>query len=185
MKKATTKTGKRTLKQVVIDFMKAEDLKFRAEADVLFLSFGGKTLSYEAVFDTKEDKGIVLFYMFGPVKVPVNKRAIVSEFLTRANYGLQVGNFEMDLEDGEVRYKATLVAEGVVPKAATMKRMMYPAILTMNRYYPYVLEICFGTATPKDAIAAAEAEVREKSEQLRANQLAPARSLRRGVRSER
>ena len=32
----------------------------------------------------------------------------MAEFLTRANYGIMIGNFEMDFNDGEVRYKGAL-----------------------------------------------------------------------------
>lgn len=33
-----------------------------------------------------------------------------AEFLTRANYGLVFGNFEMDMHDGEIRYKPSFRA---------------------------------------------------------------------------
>jgi hypothetical protein len=31
------------------------------------------------------------------------ERAPPAEFITRANYGLIIGNFELDFEDGEIR----------------------------------------------------------------------------------
>lgn len=40
--------------------------------------------------------------------VPEEKRSAVAEFITRANYGLPGGNFEMDWRDGELRYKVFL-----------------------------------------------------------------------------
>jgi hypothetical protein len=46
-------------------------------------------------------------------RVPEAKRQAMAEFLTRAKYGLCMGNFEMDFGDGEVRYKASLdIADG-------------------------------------------------------------------------
>lgn len=38
-------------------------------------------------------------------KASESKRARVAEYLHRANYGLNIGNFEFDYDDGEVRYK--------------------------------------------------------------------------------
>ena len=32
------------------------------------------------------------------------KRQDIAEYLTRANYGMVMGNFEMDYSDGEIRY---------------------------------------------------------------------------------
>ena len=46
-----------------------------------------------------------LFYSVAPVKAPEEKRATMAEFVTRANYGLRIGNFEMDYRDGEIRYE--------------------------------------------------------------------------------
>ena len=44
---------------------------------------------------------------------PEEMRVPMAEFLTRANYGLRIGNFEMDFEDGEVRYKSSVDFEGI------------------------------------------------------------------------
>ena len=40
-----------------------------------------------------------------PTHVREDKRDVVCRYITRANYGLRNGNLEMDLDDGEVRYK--------------------------------------------------------------------------------
>ena len=47
-------------------------------------------------------------YYSAPITVPEEKRTAISEFITRANYGLTNGNFEMDFSDGELRYKTTI-----------------------------------------------------------------------------
>lgn len=42
----------------------------------------------------------------GPtLTVPEDYRPDVAEYVTRANYGMKNGNFEMDYKDGEVRFK--------------------------------------------------------------------------------
>ena len=53
-----------------------------------------------------------LFYAVAPIKTPDEVRPAVSEYVTRANYGLRIGNFELDYGDGEVRYKSSLNFEG-------------------------------------------------------------------------
>lgn len=35
------------------------------------------------------------------------------EYITGANYGLRNGNFEMDVEDGEIRYKVYVNVKGM------------------------------------------------------------------------
>src|SRR3954467_14939357 len=48
-----------------------------------------------------------IFYVVMPVRAPAQMRLAVAEYITRANYGLRIGNFEMDFDDGEVRYKSS------------------------------------------------------------------------------
>ena len=80
-----------------------------------------------------------LFYVIAPVKAPEEVRAAVAEYITRANYGLRIGNFEMDYTDGEVRYKSSLDFEGGGTYGTLIKNTIYPAVQTMDFYLPGLL----------------------------------------------
>ena len=41
--------------------------------------------------------------------------AKLAEFVCRANYGLKDGNFELDCDDGELRYKCYVNCSGMIP----------------------------------------------------------------------
>ena len=77
-------------------------------------------------------------------------------FLTRANYGLLIGNFEMDYNDGEVRYKTSIDVEGDRLSKALVKRLVYDNLAVMDRYLPGVLSVIYGGASPTEAIAQVE-----------------------------
>src|SRR5699024_2156839 len=99
----------------------------------------------------------MLFLTYLPMKVAEDKRAAVSEYLTRANYGLHVGNFEMDMEDGEVRYKTTGVTDAdTMPSLDVIRRLTYIGFSMFDRYIPSLLSIIYGGKTPTEAIAEAE-----------------------------
>jgi hypothetical protein len=49
----------------------------------------------------------------------------VAEFLTRANSGMVIGNFELDFADGEIRYKTSIDVEGDKLSYAIIKRLVY------------------------------------------------------------
>lgn len=49
-----------------------------------------------------------LFRAINPLPVEPGRRGVVAEFLTRVNYGLPVGNWAIDLETGDVRWKSGL-----------------------------------------------------------------------------
>ena len=50
-----------------------------------------------------------------PIRADENSRLAAAEFLTRANYNMRNGNFELSMEDGEIRFKTYLHAsDGVI-----------------------------------------------------------------------
>jgi hypothetical protein len=97
-----------------------------------------------------------LFYAIAPLKAPETVRNAVAEFITRANYGLRIGNFEMDYNDGEVRYKSSLDFEGEELTPSLLRHAIYPAAHTMDFYLPGLLAVMYGNRTPQEAIAEVE-----------------------------
>ena len=97
-----------------------------------------------------------LFYVMAPTKAPEAMRAAAAEFITRANYGLRIGNFEMDFNDGEVRYKSSLDFESISLTPQLIKNAIYPAVQTMDRYLPGLMATIFGGKSPVDAITEIE-----------------------------
>src|SRR5512137_2078049 len=47
-----------------------------------------------------------------------------SEYLTRANFGMEVGNFEIDFSDGTVRYRTSVDLEGGVLTPVMIKNLV-------------------------------------------------------------
>ncbi len=101
--------------------------------------------------DIREDQGRFIFYSVAPTPIPDGDRAAVAEFLTRANYGLPVGNFELDLEDGEVRCKTSIDVTGDRLTYALVKQVVLNNLRAMHKYLPGLAEI-IGGATPKAVI---------------------------------
>ncbi len=79
------------------------------------------------------------------------------QFVCRANYGMIVGNFEIDLDDGEVRYKTSVDIEGVTATRQLIQNLVAPNVITMDRYLPGLLSVAFGGKHPAEAIAEIEA----------------------------
>lgn len=98
----------------------------------------------------------LLIYAVAGVKIEEPQRLAVAEFLTRANYGLRIGNFEMDFTDGEVRYKSSIDFEGEPLTFNLIRNTIYPAVRIMDQYLPGVLKVAFGGRTPAEAIAEIE-----------------------------
>jgi hypothetical protein len=78
---------------------------------ILQMTFQGKNGKWTCYAQVHEEQPIFFFFSVCPVNVPEDKRLSMADFLTRANYGLKVGNFEMDFSDGEIRYKTSINVE--------------------------------------------------------------------------
>lgn len=80
----------------------------------------------------------------------------VSEFLHRANFGLKNGNFEIDYEDGEIRYKVSVIY-GDIPDEILFESIGIGPIL-IEKYAKGILKVMLETDTPENCIIECEAE---------------------------
>ena len=76
-----------------------------------------------------------------------------AEFITRANYGLTIGNFELDFDDGEVRYKTSLDVEGTALTHSLCRQIVVANVFIMDRYLPGLMAVISGAQTPAQAVA--------------------------------
>ncbi len=131
-----------------------DDEWFYVEVDnrpLLRLNHWGENGRFSCQAEINEDQQIFYFYSYFPVNVPPEKRADVAEFITRANYGMRVGNFELDYEDGEVRFKTSVDVENVEMSQALVSNHVYANVWTMDRYLPGLFAVIYGNINPKDA----------------------------------
>jgi hypothetical protein len=82
----------------------------------------------------------------------------IAEFLTRANSGIIIGNFELDFTDGEISYKTSIDVEGDRLSFALIQRLVYANVTMMDEYLPGILSVIYDNVSPADAIAKIENE---------------------------
>lgn len=120
------------------------------------MGFAGENGTTACFAQIRVDLDQVLFYVLAPIKAPEAARPAVAEYITRANYGMRIGNFEMDYRDGEVRYKSSLDFEEATLSAPLIEHAIYPAVHTMDRYLPGLMAVIYGNKPPAEAIAEIE-----------------------------
>ena len=87
-----------------------------------------------------------------PIRADENSRLAAAEFLTRANYNMRNGNFELSMEDGEIRFKTYLHAsDGVIDVEGARLAILMP-FLMFDRYGDGLLEVVFGFKSPREAM---------------------------------
>ena len=122
-----------------------------ADAGVLETAFEGSATVWPVRIHVFEEDVRAVFVSAFPAVVPDEHRAAVGEFCNRANFGLAIGNFELDVDGGEVRFRTSVDAEGLEPTPALVRNAVVANVLTMDRYVTGLLAVLNGT-DPADAI---------------------------------
>ena len=128
--------------EAVADFLIEDDWNFHQLEGKAILSMGfkGENGSWRCYAQAKEEQERFIYYSVMESNVPPEKRQAIAEFITRANYGMIIGNFEMDFSDGEVRYKTSIDVEGGELTSPMIKSLIYANVLMMNKYLPMNLK---------------------------------------------
>jgi hypothetical protein len=117
----------------------------------------GDVAAYRVV--ARVDAEADLFQVFGhsPLHVPEGSRPAIAEAVARANYGLRVGKFEFDVDDGELRFQASQVLTGDTLGEDVIDRLITTTLAMLDMYLPAFLSVIYGNELPKDAIRHVEA----------------------------
>jgi hypothetical protein len=144
----------------IVNFFKEDNWPFvQIEGEPLLqMVFQGDNGKWTCYAKARDDQEQFVFYSVCPVNAPDSKRLAVAEFLTRANSGMIIGNFEMDFEDGEIRYKTSIDVEGDSLSSALIKRLVYANVMMIDAYLPGIMSVIYGDVEPKDAITQIESQ---------------------------
>jgi hypothetical protein len=142
----------------IIDFFTEDDWTFtklqgQSTLQVVCQGENGKWNCYAQARESQEQ---FVFYSLYPEVAPEDKRLAMAEFLTRANYGLIIGNFEMDFNDGEIRYKTSIDVEGDLLSTDLIKQLVYANIMMMDHYIPGIQAVINGRLSAAEAISQVE-----------------------------
>lgn len=145
------------LKQLM-QFFTHDDWPFEQISDLpaLRTSFSGENGKWTCYAHAREATHQFVFYSLLPINTPPDKREAVAEFITRANYGMIVGNFELNYDDGEVRYKTSVDVGEANLTLPLIKHLVYPNVAMMDQYLPGLMAVIYSDTTPVEAIAKVE-----------------------------
>ena len=123
---------------------------------ILQLAFQGDAGRWTCLAQTDDEAQQVVFYSLCPISVVDEHYGAIAELILRVNEGLIIGNFEFDVDQGDIRYKTSLDTEGDRLTPALMRRLVYANVHTMDTYLPGIIAVLSGNCSPVEAIAAIE-----------------------------
>ncbi len=103
-------------------------------------------------FFANEEDAVLVLVMSAEARIPAKRRSSVCEFLTRLNWDLPFGSFQMDLSDGEVIYQSAIDVEDGVLSTTMVSNMISDAIRAVDNNFPGLMAVTFAGILPADAI---------------------------------
>lgn len=146
------------LYDTLVMFLQEEDWKFTPmpEETAALMTFNCENASYLCYARMREEQQQVMFYAIYPLRAPADRRDEVAEFVARVNYGLALGNMELDVDDGEMRFKTSADVGAAQFSLPLLRSLMQTCIATADRYYPGYTALLYGGVTPQQAVEQVE-----------------------------
>jgi hypothetical protein len=116
----------------------------------------GENGFWDCFVEAREQDRQCLIYAVYRERVPQYKRLAMAEFITRANYGLPMGCFEMQFDEGEIRFRTSINIESERFSFGLLRPLFYGNNAVMDRYFQGITQVIKGKAIAKQAIAMIE-----------------------------
>ena len=151
------------IRQAVEMYLREDDWRYRFDEEKECITMGinlkSKIKSCDLRIRFYEKHYTVYAYI--DINADEDSRLAVAEYLTRANYGLTSGNFELDMRDGEIRYKFTVDCGkncDSIPSNSVIERSVIIPASMMQKYGDDLLAVMYGFKTPEQAVNDAESD---------------------------
>ena len=113
----------------------------------------------DVFFHAYKDK--LVLHMILPLSADEEERTKVAEFILRANYGLKIGGFDFDFNDGEISYRTSIYCgsdEFVAPTYEQIDFALTIGMIMVEKYGNALIKVMFGILEPDDAIESVEGD---------------------------
>ncbi len=123
----------------------------RNHGDRICLMLTGDEAAYWVNIIAQDDTEQLIITINDSQIIPEAKRYLASEYMTRINYNLILGCFEMDFNDGTYRFRISVDIEEGRLSTSMVGRMLKTALMTMERHRSGLMKILFENWTPERA----------------------------------
>ncbi len=143
----------------VRDWLDGDDWRYEYDAEKHLIKMGitlkSKIKSGRIFVDIRKDCYAV--YLCAPISGDKDNLGELLKYLAMANYGLLNGNFEVDVRDGEIRYKTFVNCDGLESLSpAVIQDSIYVGCLMMDRYGDGIAALALGFSDADTEIKKAE-----------------------------
>jgi hypothetical protein len=164
----------------LLNHFESNEFKFHAEPETksLQLFVTGDCAIYNCRLQLTHNDDLIQVRVHYPVSARDAKmRPLVAEAITRANHGLSIGRFDINLDSGEIHFQIGQVIRDRELDDDTIGGVFSAALSTADRYFPAVMRVMFAGHTPADAVYLSELDAHAEAPEPAESAPAPAPPL--------
>lgn len=148
--------------EILVAHFEANEFRFHADPDTksvqLFIT--GDAVVYNCRVQLTHDDDLIQVRIHYPVVARDAKiRPFVAEALARANHGMSIGNFDIDMDTGDINFHLGQVIRGPGLDDEVIGGVFSAGLATADRYFPAIMRVMFAGHTPADAVYLSEIDV--------------------------
>ena len=147
---------------VLVNHFEANHFNFHADpqSKSLQLFVSGDCALYNCHLQITHHDDLLQVRVHYPVAARDRKiRPLVAEVIARANQGMSVGAFDIDMDTGEMNYRAGQVIRGPGLDDDILGGVFAAGLAAADRYFPAIMRVMFAGHTPADAVYLSELDV--------------------------
>jgi len=177
MSEETPSYGAVTPFEKLVHHFESNEFRFHADQETksLQLFITGDCAVYNCRLQLTHDDDLIQVRVHYPVSARDAKiRPLVAEAIARANHGMSIGRFDIDLDSGEMHFQIGQVIRGRELDDDTIGGVFSAALSTADRYFPAIMRVMFAGHTPADAVYLSEIDVHAEAVEADEPKPAPA-----------
>lgn len=129
------------------------EFDFDKKNEIFRLEIRGVNSDFHCFIIIDEEQESLLCNTHIKQKTPFLKRIEICNFINRVNYELANGNFEMDMDDGEIRFRTFLDLENAEPSQDQLMNLLWNGSQSFDTYYPGIANIVNEGFSAEEAMA--------------------------------
>lgn len=128
------------LTQLIEEFLKKKKWKYTRLQDSNVFLFGitGKNGQFQCVIDLGGNEQELALYSICGDRAKTENYDKLLVILNEINYNLLFGNFELDKNDGEIRFRTTMLTNGLELNESFLEEFILTHLRTMDEQLPRV-----------------------------------------------
>ncbi len=146
---------------VVLQFFQEDQWTFHRleNKQAIRAGYHGERGTWVCYARVDEESNCFLFYSLMGMNIDRHNRLKVLEYLNRVNYCLTVGNFEMNMDTGDVRFRTGVDIPPGELTVPFVRALVYSNVHTIDHYFPGVVAVVHGGLSPEAALARIESQL--------------------------